>query len=83
VVAPYEVSGSRMGVALHPGDRQLPGHGPRRPGWRLEEEVEVQAGARLDGTAIGQIRAADPEVRILAITQRGAGAAAFPAPQMR
>ena len=39
------------------------------PGWRLEE-VEVRPGARLDGTAIGQIRAAHPDVRILAVTQR-------------
>src|SRR5260370_36801722 len=51
------------------------------PGWRLEE-VEVRPGARPDGTAIGRIRAAHPEVRILAVTQRGADAAAFPAHEM-
>jgi voltage-gated potassium channel Kch len=32
VVSPYDLSGSRMAVlARHRGDRQLPGHGPRRP----------------------------------------------------
>ena len=47
------------------------------PGWRLEE-IEIRAGARLDGTTIGRIRAAHSEVRILAVSQRGVGAVAFP-----
>jgi voltage-gated potassium channel len=81
VVLPYEVSGSRIGVlALHPAIVSFLGMVRVAPRWRLEE-VEVRAGARLDGTAIGQIRAAHPEVRILAITQRGAGAAALPRPR--
>jgi voltage-gated potassium channel len=82
VVSPYEVSGSRMGVlALHPAIVSFMDMVRVAPGWRLEE-VEVRPGARLDGTAIGQIRTAHPEVRILAVTQRGAGAVAFPAHEM-
>jgi hypothetical protein len=35
-------------------------------------------GARLDGKTIGQIRAARPDVRILAVAQPDAGYSAFP-----
>ncbi len=82
MVSPYDVSGSRMAVlALHPAIVSFLDMVRVAPGWRLEE-IEVRPGARLDGTTIGQIRAAHPEVRILAVTQRGAGYSAFPAPEM-
>ena len=82
VVSPYDVSGSRMGVlALHPAIVSFLDMVRVAPGWRLEE-VEVRAGARLDGATIGRIRAAHPEVRILAVTQRGTGAVALPAHEL-
>src|ERR1035437_3757267 len=45
-------------------------------------DAEIRPGARLDGTTIGRIRAAHPEVRILPVTQCGAGYVAVPAHQM-
>jgi len=82
VVSPYDVSGSRMGVlAVHPAIVNFLDMVRVAPGWRLEE-IEVRPAARLDGTTIGQIRAAHPEVRILAVTQRGVGAVALPAHEM-
>ncbi|HEY5393811.1 MAG TPA: hypothetical protein VIL16_00265 [Trebonia sp.] len=43
-------------------------------GWRRSGSAQ----ASLDGT-VGQIRAAHHDIRILAVTQPGAGASAFPA----
>jgi hypothetical protein len=45
-------------------------------------DAEIRPGARLDGTTIGRIRAAHPEVRILPVTQCGAGYVAVPAHEM-
>jgi voltage-gated potassium channel len=82
VVSPYDLSGSRMGVlALHPAIVSFLDMVRVAPGWRLEE-IEVRPGAPLDGTTVGQIRAAHPDVRILAVTQPGAGYSAFPATAM-
>lgn len=82
VVSPYDVSGSRMGVlAVHPEIVSFLDMVRVAPGWRLEE-VEVRPAARLDGASIGSIRAAHPGVRILAVTQPGADAVAFPASEM-
>jgi voltage-gated potassium channel len=79
VVSPYDLSGSRMAVlARHPAIVSFLDMVRVAPGWRLEE-VEVRPGAPLDGTTVGQIRAAHPDVRILAVTQPGAGSSAFPA----
>jgi voltage-gated potassium channel len=79
VVSPYDLSGSRMAVlARHPAIVSFLDMVRVAPGWRLEE-VEVRPGAPLDGTTVGQVRAGHPDVRILAVTQPGAGASAFPA----
>ena len=78
VVSPYDLSGSRMAVlAWHPAIVSFLDMVRVAPGWRLEE-TEVRQGARLDGKTIGQIRAAHPDVRILAVTQPGTGYSAFP-----
>lgn len=52
------------------------------PGWRLEE-VEVLRGGHLDGAAVVQIRVAHPGIRILAVTQPGGAAVAFPSARRR
>jgi voltage-gated potassium channel len=82
VVSPYDLSGSRMAVlARHPAIVSFLDMVRVAPGWRLEE-TEVRPGARLDGKTIRQIRAAHPDVRILAVTQPGAGYSAFPPSDM-
>ena len=83
VVSPYEVSSSRMGVlAVHPAIVSFLDMVRIAPGWRLEE-VEVRRGGHLDGAAVVQIRVAHPGIRILAVTQPGGAAVAFPSARRR